>query len=327
MSPLLRVEKLRVEYRLPNGQSCPALEGVTFDIQYGETVGVLGESGSGKSTLAAALLGLLPGNARPPAGVVLFEGQNLLEAKPADLRKVRGSRIGLVFQEASLALHPTIRVGEQVRDVIAAQQNLSRIELRDKALLTLRQVFSEDVARIAESYPHQLSGGQRSRVLIAQAIACQPALLIADEPTASLDPQTQYEIVSLLRSLRSRFQMAQLFITHNPALLPGLADRVLVLYAGRIAELGSTPEVLTFPRHPYTSALLQCRPPQIGNGDSRRKQEIPVIPGEAPDLVVLDRGCRFEPRCSYRMDVCSTREPAESIMDENRAVACFKYGG
>jgi peptide/nickel transport system ATP-binding protein len=326
MSQLLDVQKLRVSYRLPDGKQCPALEGVSFDLQRGEALGVLGESGSGKSTLAAALLKLLPHNAELSGGVVSFDGRDLLRANSAELQRVRGDRIGFIFQEPSLALHPTIRVGEQVRDVISAHQGLTRSQLRAKALETLRMVFANDAARIADSFPHQLSGGQRARVLIAQGIACRPALLIADEPTASLDPETQQGILALLGTLRAELNMALIFITHNPALLKRLADRVLVLYAGRVAEIGAAEKVLSFPLHPYTAALLQSMPPRIAESQASRKEKLPAIPGEAPNLVLINRGCRFEPRCSYRMDACAVQEPGTSITEENHAVACLKYG-
>jgi oligopeptide/dipeptide ABC transporter ATP-binding protein len=327
MKPLLQLEKLHVTYLRAGGEECPALSGVTFDVQPGESLGVLGESGSGKSTLAAALLNLLPRNAKVEKGAIYFEGQDVLRAGPSEMRRIRGGRIGFIFQEPSLALHPTICIGEQVSDVIAAHEGLKGAALRKKGLQALEKVFSSGAARIAESYPHQLSGGQRARVLIAQAIACEPALLIADEPTASLDPSTQEEMLALLAGLREKLQMALIFITHNPALLRGLADRVLVLYAGRIVELGTTEGVLRFPRHPYTAALLQCVPPPIGSGQAARKRKIPVIEGESPDFALLGDACRFEPRCRYRMEVCSKKEPAETLVEQDHAVSCFKDGG
>ena len=327
MSQLLSVKKLRVTYRSPGEKQYPALEGVTFAIEPGEVLGVLGESGSGKSTLAAALLNLLPSNAVLLEGSVSFDGQDLLRANGAQLQKLRGARIGFIFQEPSLALHPTIRVGEQVQDVIAAHQDLTRADLQEKMLQTLRRIFVDEAPRIAESFPHQLSGGQRARILIAQAIACEPALLVADEPTASLDPQTQSEILALLRTLRRELKMAIVFISHNPALMKGLADRVLVLYAGRVAEIGPTDHVLGFPRHPYTAALLECMPPRIGGVPAISKQKLHTIPGETANLLLLDQGCRFEPRCGCRMEVCAMEEPGESVQEENHSVACFKYGG
>ena len=326
MTPLLQLEDLHVTYAVPGGRECSALNGVTFQLQPGESLGVLGESGSGKSTLAAALLNLLPSAGRIPRGTLYFEGQDVLRAGPVEMQRIRGGRVGFIFQEPSLALHPTLRIGEQIGDVIAAHQRLKGASLRKSALQVLQQVFSRDVARIAESYPHQLSGGQRARVLIAQAIACEPVLLIADEPTASLDPATQEEMLALIGALRERLQMALIFITHNPSLLSGLTDRVLVLYSGRVVELGSTDKVLRFPRHPYTAALLQCVPRPLGDQRAAHRQKLTVIEGEPPNAAVAAGGCRFEPRCSYRMDVCGIKEPSNLPVEHDHAVSCFKYG-
>jgi oligopeptide/dipeptide ABC transporter ATP-binding protein len=327
MSSLLEVQELYVAYGSRTGVDCPAIAGVSFDVRAGEILGVLGESGSGKSTLAAALLRLLPANGKIQKGAVRFEGQDLLQAEPGELEKIRGGRIALIFQEPSMALHPTIRVGEQISDVLAAHELLDRRTLREKMLKVLAAVFPSETIRIAESYPHQLSGGQRQRVLIAQAIACGPAMVIADEPTASLDPSTQQEILSLLRTLRQQLNLALILITHNPAILAGLADRVLVLYAGRIAEIGPTESVVGLPQHPYTRALLRCLPPRIAEDTFPRKTKLTVIPGDSPNLARLAKGCRFEPRCPERMDVCTASEPAETALSKSHGVSCFKFGG
>jgi len=326
MSPLLDVQDLHVAYRTTGGGECPAIAGVSFEIQPGETLGVLGESGSGKSTLAAALLRLLPANGKIQKGAIRFEGQDLLRAEPHELEKIRGGRIGLIFQEPSMALHPTIRVGEQIGDVIAAHEDLDKRTLREKTMRVLAAVFSTDTKRIAASFPHELSGGQRQRVLMAQAIACNPSLLIADEPMASLDPSTQQEILALVQTLREKLKLALIFITHNPAILASLANRILVLYAGRVVEVGPTQTVLASPQHPYTRALLGCLPPQIGQERSPHKSKLPAIPGESPNLAQLVNGCRFEPRCTDRMDVCSANEPSETLVGSGHIVSCFKYG-
>ena len=281
MTPLLEVKNLHVSYSARTGEVCPALAGVNFDLAPGEILGVLGESGSGKSTLASALLRLLPSNGKIQKGSVLFEGKNLLEASPQDLRKIRGGRIGLIFQEPSSSLHPTLQVGRQVSDVLAAHESLGRRALRKKPATSSPQCFPIDAERISRSYPHELSGGQRQRVLIAQAIACGPSLVVADEPTASLDPTTQQEILQLFRTLRQKLGLAMILITHNPALLAGLADRILVLYAGRVAEIGPTAKVLSSPQHPYTAALLRCLPSHFAEGQSARKTRLHVIPGRS----------------------------------------------
>ena len=326
VSPLLQVQDLHVTYLSRTGQKSPALAGLSFEVRPGETLGVLGESGSGKSTLAAALLRLLPANGEIEKGVVLFEGQDLLQAEPGTLQRIRGARIAVIFQEPSLALHPMIRIGEQIKDVIAAHESSSRGVIRQKTLQLLAEVFPADAARIADSYPHQLSGGQRQRVLIAQAIACGPSLVVADEPTASLDPSTQQEILSLFRKLREKLGLSLILITHNPALLAGFADRVLVMYAGKAAEIGPAERVLGSPQHPYTRALLQTMPSEIEGHANERKSKLAVIPGEAPNPEMLENGCRFEARCADRMELCTKREPAVVNVSESHTVSCFKYG-
>lgn len=327
MTPLLQVHNLRVAYVSRAGEKSLALDGVSFDVKPGETLGILGESGSGKSTLATALLRLLPGSGEIQEGAILFEGQDLLHAEPGALQRVRGARIAVIFQEPSLTLHPTIRIWEQVRDVLAAHESLSRGDLRQKALRLLGDVFPAEAGRIASSYPHQLSGGQQQRVMIAQAIACGPSLIVADEPTASLDPTTQYEILSLFKTLREKFKLSLILITHNPALLAGVADRVLVLYAGKVVEIGPTDKVLGSPQHPYTRALLQSMPKGFAGPGQERKSKLPVIPGETPNLAMRTNSCRFESRCADRMQQCTQREPVEISVDEAHSVSCFKYGG
>ncbi len=329
MAPLLDVNNLGVTYTAGTGQCLTALANVNFTLQTGETLGVLGESGSGKSTLAAALLGLLPSKGRIERGAVYFEGQELLGAAPRELEEIRGGRLALIFQEPSLALHPAIRIAEQIGDVIAAHKSFGRTAVREHARQMLATVFPTDVERIANSYPHQLSGGQRARVLIAQAISCGPSLIVADEPTASLDPETQQEILALFRTLRQKFNLSMIWITHNPLLLEGFADRVLVMYAGRVVETGPASSVLSSPRHPYTQALLRCLPPRIEEGLASHKEFLPAIPGEAFVSAVPSEGCRclFESRCVERMAVCTEREPQMIQLSSTHGTSCFKHAG
>jgi len=327
MTPLLEVADLRVAYVSRAGQKTQALAGVSFEVQPGETLGVLGESGSGKTTLASALLRLLPANAEIQKGAVLFEQQDLLRAGPQALQGIRGARLALIFQEPSLALHPTLRIGEQVGDVLSAHQAPSRKALRQKVLQLLGEVFPGDPEHFADAYPHQLSGGQQQRVLVAQAIACGPSLIVADEPTASLDPTTQKDILSLFQRLRQKFNLSLILITHNPAILAGLADRVLVLYAGKVAEIGPTEKVLASPGHPYTRDLLQCMPGRPGEHSKGPKSMLPIIRGETPNLAALASGCRFASRCADRMEICTQREPTAIVVSAAHAVSCFKFGG
>jgi oligopeptide/dipeptide ABC transporter ATP-binding protein len=323
---ILEVRDLCVAYGGPSGGVWRALNGVSFGVRAGEILGVLGESGSGKSTLAAALLRLLPSNARITGGEVLLEGSDVIRMDAMELRRVRGSGVSIVFQEPSMALHPTIRIGDQVGEVLRAHEAATRRERNERAREILANVFSSDVDRIFSAYPHELSGGQKQRALIAQAIACEPVLVVADEPTASLDPTTQLEILTLFQSLRAQFGIAFIFITHDPLLLAGFADRVLILYAGQVAELGPAEAVLSAPQHPYTQALLRCVPELDDEGlGLGRKAPLPVIAGAPPNLAVLSRGCVFEPRCNDRMDVCQASEPAPALLDDDHQVLCLKF--
>jgi peptide/nickel transport system ATP-binding protein/oligopeptide transport system ATP-binding protein len=325
MASVLEIRDLHVSYRSREGVLCPALAGVSFDLMPGEIMGVLGESGSGKSTLAVSLVRLLPGNAEITRGAVHFEGKDLLQAKSDELQQIRGRRISLIFQEPSLALHPTMRVGEQVRQVLAAHSSLNKSALNERTRQVFAEVFPEEADRISRSYPHQLSGGQRQRVLIAQAIACDPSMVIADEPTASLDAATQMEILGVFRTLREKLGLAMIFITHNPALLSGFADRVLVLYGGQVVECGPAATVLASPRHPYTKALFASIPTVFDERGSGRKTKLPVILGDSSLSSVPRAGCPFEPRCAERMDICREREPALVNVSASHIVSCFKY--
>ena len=325
MASVLDIQNLQVSYSSREVRSRPVLSGVSFDLRPGEILGVLGESGSGKSTLAASVLRLLPPNGHIGSGAVFFEGKNLLQATFEELRQIRGARIALIFQEPFLALHPTIRVGEQVRLVLAAHQSSPGTVLNQRTREIFTQLFPQDSDRILRSYPHQLSGGQRQRALIAQAIACNPAILIADEPTAALDPVTQMEILTIFRSLREKLGLAMIFITHNPALLSGFADRILVLYAGQVVEWGPAETVLRSPKHPYTKALFESLPAISTENEKSRKNKLPVIPGNSSPSSLPRKGCSFEPRCALRMDVCSEFEPALVNLGETHLVSCFKY--
>jgi oligopeptide/dipeptide ABC transporter ATP-binding protein len=325
MTSFLEVRDLHVSYSSSEGLLHPAVAGVSFELLPREILGVIGESGSGKSTLGVSLVRLLPGNAKIIRGSVHFEGNDLLQAMPEELERIRGRRISLIFQEPSLALHPTMRAGKQVRQVLAAHNLLEKNVLNERTREVFAELFPEGTDRILSSYPHQLSGGQRQRVLIAQAIICGPSVVIADEPTASLDPATQMEILEVFRRLKEQLGLAMIFITHNPALLSGFADRVLVLYGGRVAELGPASTVLTSPRHPYTRALFDSIPKVFEEGRHEGQTKLPVIPGDS-SLSLPMQGCSFEPRCTERMDICQKREPALVGLSEKHAVSCFKYG-
>jgi oligopeptide/dipeptide ABC transporter ATP-binding protein len=292
----------------------PAVEGVDFQVEAGSVTGVLGESGCGKTTVALALAGLLPPAARVLRGSVRFRGTELLGLPERAFAAIRGAEIATIFQEPALALNPVLRVGDQVAEVVRAHRPWPRRRVREHAAAVLARLCPGDAGRIFDSYPHQLSGGQRQRVAIAQAVALEPALVVADEPTASLDPTVQADVLSVLGELK-RAGCAILLVTHNPAILTGLADWVLVIYAGCIVEDGGFCAVATAPRHPYTRALFACVPHLA----PEKHGDLTCIPGGPPDMADLPPGCRFAPRCAERMDVCGEREPG------GPGVRCFRH--
>jgi peptide/nickel transport system ATP-binding protein len=321
---LLEVRDLAVHYPAGAGPAVVALDEVALDVREGESIGLLGESGCGKTTLLLAVLGLLPQSARVVRGSVRFRGEELLAMAERKRRALRGAQVSFVFQDPALALNPVRRVGAQVAEVLAAHRSWSRRRCHDQATAALAEVGLPDPERLYHAYPHELSGGQRQRVLIAQALACRPALLLADEPTAALDPATQAEIVTLLGGLQRRLGLSVLFASHDLASMAALAHRAVVLYAGRVVETGPAAQVLAGPLHPYTRGLLRAfpRPAQ----DGARAPLVP-IPGAPPDPARLGAGCAFEPRCPDRVPLCAERPPSVSAMDAARLVRCFSYGG
>jgi oligopeptide/dipeptide ABC transporter ATP-binding protein len=323
-SPLLRIRELTVKYRVGGGQSwAPALHKVDLDIWPGEIVGILGESGAGKSTLASSILGLLPtGSAE---GSIHFQNQDLVRMDESHWRVIRGAKISMIFQEPGLSLNPVMRVGDQIAEVIRAHSTRDRKLRKQGCELILREVGFSDVDRIYKAYPHQLSGGELHRVAIAQALVCHPDLVIADEPTRALDVAAQAEILNVLRETHRKFGSALIFITHNPALLAGFADRVVIMYAGCIVEEGPVTQVFRQPLHPYTKGLLQLFPNSLRPAGLSDQARLPVIPGSLTNADHLLPGCIFEPRCSTRTAVCSNQSPAEEIQQDRR-VSCFNHG-
>ena len=318
---LLCVRDLSVTYGGVTG--IPALRHVNLEIQPGEIVGVLGESGSGKSTLALSILGLLPVNAMVQ-GEVAFKGENLGDADETRRRTIRGAGISMIFQDPNLALSPVMRVGDQIVEVMRAHSETKPKLLRKRCEDMLKKVHLSDIQRIYKAYPHQLSGGELHRIAIAQALCCQPDLVIADEATRSLDATLQNEVLDVLRAARERSGAAILVVTHNPALLAGFADRVVVMYAGRIVEDGPATQILSRPFHPYTKGLIELAPPALRpSPDAIRK--LPVIPGYLALAGREMRGCAFEPRCPARTSVCQTEFPEEALPEAGRRVSCFNH--
>ncbi len=321
---LLRVRGLTVSYVVEGELSHPVLLRVGFDIGAGETVGILGESGSGKSTLALSILGLLPVST-DIAGSIFLEDEDLLKLGQSRWEDTRGARIAMVFQEPGLSLSPVMRVGDQIAEVFRAHRQ-GEGNRKQQVEAILEEVGLSQVERVYTAYPHQLSGGELHRVAIAQALACRPDLVIADEPTRSLDGTRQAEILDLLRETTRKFGCALIFITHNPALLAGFADRVIVMYAGRMVEEGPVSQVFRRPLHPYTKGLLQLVPASLQNPARTRGQHLPALRGSLSDSDHLSPGCIFASRCPARTDVCQSDTPLEVIPEEGRRVSCFNYG-
>ncbi len=321
----VQVRDLTVAYDSGYGNQIRALDGLSIDLFAGEIVGIMGESGCGKSTLASALLRLLPPHAKFEGGTIYLRGSNLLNLSERQLRAIRGREISLIPQDPALSLNPVMAAGSQIGEVLRAHLPLNVEQRRARVTELLQEVGFDQPQEIYSAYPHQLSGGQRQRIAIAQAVACRPALLIADEPTSKLDATLQTEIVSLLLQIRKQHGTAILLIGHDPSLFAGFADRIAVMYAGRIVEAGSSTDIFARPLHPYTQALVRIAAPSAVTGSSARVR-LPAIEGESPDPTCIPIGCRFEPRCPERMDVCTRRYPRESMPEPSRPVNCFKYG-
>ncbi|HEX9565723.1 MAG TPA: ABC transporter ATP-binding protein [Gemmatimonadaceae bacterium] len=304
VEPLLRVGDLRTWFRTPAGIA-RAVDGVSFDVRAGETVGMVGESGCGKTVTALSLLRLIepPGRIEPGSSI-RFEGRDLLTLSEEEMRRVRGNRIAMVFQEPMTALNPVFTIGDQVAEVARVHDGASRRAAWQRAVDMLSQVGIPDPAERAKSYPHQLSGGMRQRVLIAMALMMNPSLLIADEPTTALDVTIQAQILELLADLQQRLGLAVLLITHDLGVVAEFAARVLVMYGGQIVESTSTRELFADPQHPYTRGLLEAMP-RLGQGRNR----LTVIPGSVPAPTHWPSGCRFRDRCPHAWDRCASEPP------------------
>jgi oligopeptide/dipeptide ABC transporter ATP-binding protein len=312
-TPLLSVQGLTTVFDA-GGRPLAAVSDVSFEIRRGETLGLVGESGSGKSVTAYSLLRLLPPAGRITAGRVVFQGRDLLTLSEREMCAVRGAGIGLVFQEPMAALNPVMRVGAQVAEALVVHGMASKREARDRAIELLRAVKIVEPDKRVDDYPHQLSGGMRQRVMLAVALACKPPLVIADEPTTALDVTVQAQILDLLREMKRTFDLSLLLITHDLGVIAEVADRVAVMYAGRIVEEGPVRTIFLAPAHPYTRGLLASIP------RGRAGERLITIEGVVPSLTALPPGCAFAPRCRERLPECERAVPAEiAVGDQHRA--------
>ena len=315
---LMEVRDLQVEYP-GSGGTLRAVNGVSFDVLPGETIGIVGESGCGKSTLARALMQLIPLPGRISGGSVRFEDEELLGLDPEAMRRRRGDEIAMIFQDPMTALNPVMTIGAQLIEAIKVHTDLPPAGLRERAVELLEQVGIPDpVARLG-AYPLRLSGGMRQRVVIAMAISCNPALLIADEPTTALDVTVQAQIIDLLSRLRDELSMAIILVSHDLGVMAGIADHILVMYAGYVVEQGTVSDVLESPSHPYTIGLLRS----LARLDQERPERLPAIPGSAPSLLELPTQCPFMPRCPEAFDRCAQGNPALAPVAAHHTVACF----
>ena len=317
-SSLLSIRGLRT-YVLSGEPPVKAVDGIDLDIKTGETVALVGESGCGKTMLALSIGKLLPPHARIVAGQILFQGKDIVSMKSQELRSIRGKKIGYVFQDPMSSLNPVMTIGQQIEEAIRLHGGLSGQAARSKTIELLEQVQIPLPQERIHQYPHQLSGGMRQRAMIAMAISGRPSLLVADEPTTALDVTTQAEILALLKNLKVSFGMAVLLITHDLTAVADAADRIAVMYAGRIVELSTRQQLYKKPVHPYTQALLACLP-KVGQG----RQTLQAIPGTVPDLRFTPPGCPFHPRCPEAIPLCREREPALKKLDGELSVSCWR---
>ncbi len=322
-SPLLAVEDLTVTFPI-GGRRVEVVREAAFDVAPGEFVGLVGESGSGKSVTALAILGLVPPPGRLESGRVRLGGRELVGAPEEEMRKVRGGRIGIVFQEPMTALNPVFSIGYQIGEAIRVHLRMGRREARDEAARLLDLVAIPAARQRLRDYPHQLSGGQRQRAMIAMALAARPDLLIADEPTTALDVTVQAQILELFERLRQELGLAVLFITHDLAVVAETCERALVMYAGRVVEEAPVERLFGAPAHPYTRGLLGAVP-RLGRPAARG--ELPTIPGQVPSPGRLPTGCAFHPRCPEAMAVCSERAPDAYPVAPGQRARCFLHGG
>ena len=320
MSPLLEVKNLRTHFYTFEGV-VKAVDGVSYDLEEGETLGLVGESGCGKSVSAMSLMRLIPD---PPGkivdGEILFEGQDVLQLSMDEMRHIRGAKMSMVFQEPMTSLNPVLNLEKQLGETLQLHKGMTKQEARQESVELLARVGIPDPERRVRQYPHQFSGGMRQRVMIAMALSCNPRVIIADEPTTALDVTIQAQILELMKGLTQEFGVAMIVITHNLGVVARYADRMNIMYAGKIIERGESAEIYSNPRHPYTVGLLKSVP----RLDLPRRTRLDPIEGQPPDLIAVPKGCAFRDRCKWAVDKCATEEPGLESVAEGHYSACWR---
>ena len=317
--PVLRVQNLTTRFKTDLGL-LTAVDDVSFDLRPGETLGIVGESGCGKTVTSKSIMRLLPAHLTRIEGQILFQGDDLAKAPEKRMRRIRGDKIAMIFQEPMTSLNPVFTVGWQLDEALRYHTDLSREQRRQRAIEMLRLVEMPNPEKRTAEYPHQLSGGMRQRVMIAIALACEPDILIADEPTTALDVTIQAQILRLMDDLKKKLDTAIVLITHDLGVVAQVCDRVIVMYAGRVVEEAPVHELFHDPKHPYTKALLDSIP---RSGRKEHGKRLPTIRGIVPSLANLPEGCRFHERCAYRQDRCVAAEPELEARGDRRRVRCF----
>ena len=315
---LLEIENLKTYFDTWAG-IVKAVDGVSLEVREGETLGLVGESGSGKSVTALSILRIVPQPGKIIEGKIIYKGENLLEKTENDLQKIRGKEIGYIFQDPATSLNPVFNIADQLIEVIRQHQKVTKKEALERAIELFRLVEIPDPQIKIWNYPHQLSGGMKQRIAVARALSCQPSLLLADEPTTNLDVTIQAQILQLMKSLKQKLGMSMVLISHDMGVVADVADRITVLYAGRICETADTKTIFYNPKHPYTIALLTAVPSLV-----LRRDKLSVIPGTIPNLIEPPSGCRFHPRCDYAKPICAEKIPPLEEIEPEHYVACHR---
>ena len=318
---ILQVKDLRTYFKTGSGYA-KSVDGVSFDLNKGETIGIVGESGSGKSVTALSILGLLPKpQGQIMGGEIIWQGEDLTKAKEIDLRKIRGNSISMIFQEPMTSLNPVYTVRKQIIEAIRTHhKDVSKEDAGQKAIELLTKVGIPDPDKRVDSYPHEMSGGMRQRVMIAMALACDPQLIIADEPTTALDVTVQAQILDLLRDLQKQLGMAIILITHDLGVVAEMTSRIVVMYAGKVAEYATTEQLFSNPSHPYTRGLMDSIPRL-----DQEHESLYAIPGMVPSAEDFSDGCRFHNRCAYANELCTSHEPEMAEVESGHWVKCFHW--